>query len=166
MSPTSYQAAPPRVRGRHYRRASPPLSIKRGLDRVERDASAGSARRRRRGAGLRLLEQEQDLAGAREAELLARDLLDAVGIVTEIADVGGEAVVGLVERPDLLPQPGQEASLPVSLDETHVSEQGVEQEGQGDEPEQDEKGLAAQVDRRRLGCGPHRRPRARAARPG
>src|SRR3989442_8810441 len=159
MSPTSYQAAPPRVRGRHYR-GEPP-----GCQRTETREGrcrlptrrAPSARRRRCRAGLRFLEQEQDLAGATQAELLAGDLLDAVGIVAEVADVARQAVVALSQRPDFLLQAGNEVPLAVSLDEPHVPEQGVEQERQCDEPEQHEKRLATQIDRRGLGREAHRR---------
>src|SRR2546428_2233819 len=141
MSPTSYQAAPPRVRGRHYRgepagcqRSGPHRAGGTRRDGARRRAEAPSAPRGRSRAGLRLLEQEQDLAGARETELFARDLLDAVGVVAEVADVAREAVVGLAQRPDFLLQARHQASLAVSLDEPHVAEQGIEQERQSDEP--------------------------------
>src|SRR6266850_8197921 len=153
MSPTSYQAAPPRVRRAHYRQRAPGLSM-----------------RTRTGGGWRaaVVEQEEDFAGAREAELLAGDLLDAVGIALEIVDVPRQAVVGRPEIEHLHPEPGEEAPLPVDLDQPHVAEQGIEQERQGDEPEEDEEGLAPQIDRRRLlaGGGHAPPPWARADRPG
>src|SRR6267143_5525301 len=119
MSPTSYQAAPPRVRGRHYR--GEPRGCQRTRMPMRRRGAqgtgTGSARGGRGRVGLRLLEQEQDLAGTAQAQLLARDLLDAVGVVAEVGDVGRQAIVDLVQRPDLVVQSSQEAPLAVSLDE-------------------------------------------------
>src|SRR5437867_9845576 len=129
-------------RGVEYRQAGRGLSIValRDVGRVGEeprsgDASARARRRRRLVVGL---EQEEDLAGTTQPQLFAGDLLDAVGVVLQAVDVGGQAVVRLVERRHLVLEPGQQVALAEPLDEPHVAEQGVEQQRQGDEPEEDD----------------------------
>src|SRR5260221_1190558 len=82
MSPTSYQAAPPRVEKPHYRRRLAGLS---------RNGAGPRSRRCRRRA--RLLEQEDDLAGPAEAELLAGDRFDPVRVVAQRLNLGDQVLV-------------------------------------------------------------------------
>ena len=78
----------------HYRRGLRPLSRK------VRAAFAGGLEGLG-GGSLGPLEQEDDLARARQAELLARDGLDAVGVLAQLLDVGHQARVLLAQELDL-----------------------------------------------------------------
>src|SRR5712691_7575848 len=140
MSPTSYQAAPPRVdEGTDYRGPAAPESRNGRRPRSggrRRGARAGSGPGGRGGPGV--LEEEDDLAGADQAEILAGDRLDAVRVVPQILNLGHQPVVVQAEGGDLPPEAGRCAPLPDPLDQPHVAEQRVEQERHGEEPEEDQ----------------------------
>src|SRR5882724_12222392 len=100
MSPTSYQAAPPRVEKPHYRRRLAALS--------RNGAGAGSRGCRRRA---RLLEQKDDLAGTAETELFAGDRLDPVRVVAQRLDLGDQPLVLGPQDAHLGARPGHLAPL-------------------------------------------------------
>src|SRR5207245_4802041 len=107
MSPTSYQAAPPRVGGAHYRSAAWTVS---------RNGATGRGGRGGRHAVLNAsLKEKEDLAGTAETELLPRDRLDAVRVVAQLVDLRRQPVVLALQGPHLLPQAHRGPPLPVNL---------------------------------------------------
>src|SRR5712692_1347881 len=181
MSPTSYQAAPPRVdKELHYRGPAAPESRNRRRPRTggrRRGARAGTKPGGRGGPGV--LKEEDDLAGADQAEILAGDRLDAVRVMPQVLDLGHQPVVVQPEGGDLPPEAGRGAPLPDPLDQPHVAEQRVEQERDGEEPEEDQERPAPEMSA--VGAGGRSRgsgrrghragllpapPRARTAPPG
>src|SRR5437867_9130126 len=105
----------------HYRRGLRPLSRK------GRAAFAGGLEGLG-GGSLGPLEQEDDLARARQAELLARDGLDAVGVLAQLLDVGHQARVLLAQELDLAAQARRGVPLAEPLHQPHVAEQRVARE--------------------------------------